>query len=355
MTRGYASRRRARWAASLALGACLAIAAADANANANADAAVGIKAPAAQQTVVDMPAVQVKPRPEGPVLWEVRKDGRVLWVLAVPDALPPGLAWNWAGIDARLRQSGTLLGIPHVSTTFEVGLFRMFGVYRKARAARRNPGDRTLREILPPDDYARWTSLAGRYLGGDARDAEEMRPYFAVQELQGAQASRLGWSSSLPVWQHLGNIAKESSIPVVLPQHEIRITDPSNMISKFSNTPLQDLACFRAGLARVEQFLRDELQQANAWAEGDIAGMEASASEERWRQECESPLFSSAAARDLDRGSALDGKREAWLRAVRDALSAHGTAFALLPIDLALGADGYVSRLAGEGYEVSAQ
>jgi hypothetical protein len=345
VTRGQPVRRRSPSAGALALGACLAIACCGA----------GATTPAPQQAIVEMPAVQVKPRPEGPVLWEARKDGRVLWILAVPDALPAGLEWNWANIDARLRQSGALLGEPHISTSFEVGIFRMFGVYRKARAARRNPDDRSLREVLPPDDYARWAPLAARYLGDEVHDVETLRPYFAAQALQGAQGSRLGWTSSLPVWRHLGDIARGSHIPVVLPRHEIRITDPAKVIADFSATALQDLACFRAGLGRVEQFPHDELLQATAWAEGDIAGMEASASEEKWRQDCDSLLSSSFADHDLGQGSALDGKREAWLRAVHEALSAHGTAFAVLPIDLALGNDGYVSTLAGEGYGISAQ
>jgi hypothetical protein len=206
---------------------------------------------------------------------------------------------------------------------------------------------------LNPEDYRRWSKLAARYLD-DREKVEKLRPYFASQRLYGAATVRNGMTGNSTVWRHVETIAKKNKATTQFPSFKISLDNSSQSIKSFSKTAMNDEDCFRASLREIEQFPRDELTQAQAWAAGDVVGMARIATSSARKIECENISISLGEGQQLSGSALAEGKRQAWLSSVDQATKAAGAvAFGVLPIDLALGDDGYIASLEQSGYEVS--
>ncbi len=118
---------------------------------------------------------------------------------------------------------------------------------------------------------------------------------------------------------------------------------------------MNDGPCFRAVLKEIAQLPNAEIVQAQAWAAGDIDGMTRIAASENRRMECESISIALADDSNLN-GKHLDEmRRQAWLSSLSQAISNGPIAFGILPIELALGQDGYLATLENSGYKVTVQ
>ena len=86
----------------------------------------------------------------------------------------------------------------------KVGVFRMLTLVPAAMKLRKNPDKATLRDLLPPDVYARWLVQKNLYLGRDS-GVEKMRPFLVAEKLRDAAIKELqlgyGWSWG-DVWEH---------------------------------------------------------------------------------------------------------------------------------------------------------
>ena len=118
----------------------------------------------------------------GPGLWKVRKGEHVMYILGTQNPLPKRMEWDASTVERRVVNAERLLLLPKVEFDTDVGFFRRLALIPSLLKARRNPDGKTLREMVPAEQYARWVPLKARYIGRD-RDVEEWRPIFAAFEL----------------------------------------------------------------------------------------------------------------------------------------------------------------------------
>ena len=128
----------------------------------------------------------------GPSLWKVTRGEHLMWILGTVAPVPKKMEWVSPQADAALASAQELIGAPGFSANMGVGsMFKAAFAMPTILKARRNPGDKTLREVLPADLYARWLPLKALYLGDDG-DVEKWRPIFAAGELYQAALKRSG-------------------------------------------------------------------------------------------------------------------------------------------------------------------
>lgn len=302
--------------------------------------------------IIDLDSVLVSGRYSGPALWKVVNGDNALWILGTVSPVPRKMEWYSPQAEDILAQAQEVIGAPGlIANTGVSGMFRMAFAVPTMLRARDNPDGKTLREVLPPDLYARWAALKPLYLGND-RDVEKRRPMFAAEELYQAAIKRAGLVRGTGVSKRVGELVKQHGIKSTSTHARMKIADPKGLARSFSRSELDDVQCFRNILDRLEVDVASAAQRANAWATGDIAEITRLVSASM--TPCYEALAQTEAARAMGLGEAMERSEAQWLDAAEKALATHGTTFAVLPISELLGADGLLPRLQRRGYEVVA-
>lgn len=306
----------------------------------------------AEPTITDMSAVVVSGVQPGPGMWRVSKGDHVLWVMGTLSPLPRKMTWLSRDVETTIAASQQVLKSPSANVGSDIGIVRGALLIPSLLKARKNPDGATLKDVLPPDLYARWQVLKVKYIGRDA-GIEKWRPIFAANELYEAAIKKSGLIGSGIVTPVVEKTAKQHKVKVVSPTVHLKLEDPKKAIKEFSGSALSDVDCFRKTLDRLETDLATMTLRANAWATGDIEALRGMPYEDQNRA-CMRAMTEASAAqkRGLD---TLPQKVEAeWLAAAETALQNNASTFALLPISELLKPDGYLAKLQAKGYEVEA-
>lgn len=315
-------------------------------------APVAAAAPAREDGIIDMDTVLVSGRYAGPALWKVSRGGNTLWILGTVNPVPRRMEWYSPEAEAILAQAQEVIGPPgFVGDVGMSGMFKMAFAMPTMLRARNNPDGRTLRDVLPPDLYARWAALKPVYLGDDD-GVEKRRPVFAAAELYQAAIKRAGLVGSTGTGERLGELIKQHRIKRTSTLVRVKIADPKRLARSFSKAELDDVQCFRSLLDRLEVDVASAAQRANAWARGDVA--EISRLVNASMTPCYEALAQTEAAREMGMGEGMARSEVQWLDAAEKALATNPTTFATLTMSQLLDADGLLARLRGRGYEVVA-
>lgn len=307
-------------------------------------------APAPAETIRDIDTVVVSGVLPGPGMWKVSRGDHVLWILGTLSPVPKGMTWLSRDVEAVIAQSQEIIEPPSLNVSSDLGMFRSMLLIPSALKARRNPDDKTLREVVPADLYARWLPLKARYIGSD-RGVEKWRPVFAAQELYEAAIRRSGLSLSGIVWPVVKEHAKKHGVKLTPSRLEIKIQDPKAAIKEFNRSALADTDCFAKTLTRIEGDLETMRARANAWAVGDIDALRALPQGDQY-EVCVRAVTASAVAQRLGLGDMRARITEHWLGKADAALANNRVSFATLPIAELLRADGYLAKLKARGYTV---
>jgi hypothetical protein len=288
----------------------------------------------------------------GPGLWRVSKGDHVMWVLGTQSPLPKRMQWHSAEVEAALAASQEIVYAPTLGINVDTGgFFRSLLLVPKLYGARRNPDGRTLRDVLPPALYARWLPLRQRYLGS-GRGAERMRPLFAAGELWDEALDDNGLVASGIVMPVIARAVKAHGLRETRPKRVLKIDDPKALLAEMEHAQLDDTRCMEATIERLEAGPDRLRARANAWATGDLPALRALPDADQNRA-CADAAMHSPALRKRG-GEGIDAEVERlWLEAAAHALGNNASTFALLPISNLLAPDGYLSKLAARGYEVS--
>ena len=131
----------------------------------------------------------------GPGMWQITHPdhpGHTLWIVGEPPLLPMGMHFRSQKVTHVASQSQEILqqtGLG-LKPDEKVGVFRMLTLVPAAMKLRKNPDKATLRELLPPDVYARWLVQKKLYLGRDS-GVEKMRPFLVAEKLRDAAIKEL--------------------------------------------------------------------------------------------------------------------------------------------------------------------
>jgi hypothetical protein len=209
----------------------------------------------------------------GPGLWKVSNGGHTLWILGLVSPVPRKMDWYSPQAEARLGEAQELIGPPGVVASVGLGsAFKLAFAVPAILRARKNPDGRTLREVLPPDLYGRWSGLKARYLPRDD-DVEDWRPSFAASALYDAALKAAGLEQGNRINARVFDLADKRKLRKTSATIAFKIDDPRGMAKSVARAKVDELACFRSVLDELDADVADAADRANAWAVGDVAGL----------------------------------------------------------------------------------
>ncbi len=303
-----------------------------------------------QTTVLD--EVLVTGDQPGPGLWRISRGENTMWLLGNQSPLPRRMRWRSDEVLALVASSQLVLASPTLTFGSDIGRIRGLLLVPALLGARRNPDQASLAEVLPEETYQRWSALKRRYLPRN-RGVEKWRPLFAAQKLYEAAVEDSGLRFDNIVWPLVEKAAKRARVEVIVPAVSVRIEAPRAAIKDFAKTSLDDLACLELTLERLETDLESMRDRANAWAVGDVALLRDLPFIDQGPACIDAVLQSSVLS---ERGFAdlPQQAKTVWLEAAEKALEENSQTFAVLPMRLVLGDDGFVAALRERGYHVEA-
>jgi hypothetical protein len=238
----------------------------------------------------------------------------------------------------------------------KVGVFRMISLVPAAMRLRKNPDKATLKDLIPPDIYARWLVQKKLYLGRDS-GVEKMRPFLVAEKLRDAALKelQLGYGGS---WGEMWKLVEKNKIPVTNPTLEFtfKTDDLRGQIKAFSRQKLADEECFARTVELTEALSNKEVEEARAraWATADLAKLQELPPLPNSEHSCFIAIANSLAMITpvpTDLRGQLD---EMWFAAAGNALTKNESTLAFVKMDEMLGDHGYLESLRKRGYEILA-
>ncbi|MBB5368379.1 MULTISPECIES: TraB/GumN family protein [unclassified Janthinobacterium] len=285
----------------------------------------------------------------GPGLWKVSKDNHVLWIFGTYSPLPQKMEWRSQQVETILAQSQEYLTAP--SAKASVGFFRGLTLLPSLIGLKKNPDGATLHDVLPADVYARWQPLKEKYLGDDD-SIERERPIFAADTLFEAGLKQAGLSKGYEVNRKIDKMVEQHKLKVVQTGIELPMDDPSKLLKDFKKSQLADAQCFSKTLARLESDIDAMRLRANAWAKGDLQGIQKLDYADQ-ENECSNAMSNGEFARNQPGFQNIKERMQtAWLAAAEKALASNASSFASLRLADILDPHGYLASLKAKGYRV---
>lgn len=328
---------------------CLALCAAptlaqtvDAAAPAAAPLSVPVEeAPAAPEQIL---VVGQKP---GPGMWKISKDGRVLWIFGDYSPLPVKMQWRSHEVEAAIAASQEYLTPPAANAS--VGYLKGALLLPSLIGVKKIPDGATLREVLPPDVYARWQPMKEKYL--PEKDERE-RPMFVAGELFSAALQQAGLTTNTDVRKRIVQIVDERKLKVTKSTIQLPMDNARQMVKDFKKAPVEDVDCLNSTLLRLETDIDAMRVRANAWAKGDIEAIRKLDFVDQ-QESCRDAVFNSAAVRKDPAFQSIGPRLKAlWLSAAESALARNASTFAVLPLKEILDPKGVVAALVEKGYKL---
>jgi len=298
---------------------------------------------------------------KGPGLWRVTRPGdpanHVLWIVGDPFALPNKMQWKSREIEAIALGSQEILRDASVSLKpdEEIGMLRGLTLVPALMKARKNPDDKELEDLLPPELYARWVKQKELYLRG-TKGLEDWRPLFAADRLRKRAFEKLGLRERGVVWDVIGKLVEKQKVPINGPTipFAVKRAEVRGKIKEFSRESLTDVECFRATLDLTEALAnRDiETERAQAWARADLETLASLPALPNPYLPCAMAVLSSQVARELVPADIREQVEKLWLDTAIASLDKNASTFAIVPLAKLTRPDGYLTRLRSAGLAV---
>jgi len=317
---------------------------APAAAAASADAA----APAAEAGEPLPQTVLVSGQRPGPGLWKVSRGEHVMWVFGAYDSLPKSIEWRSKDAERKIAQSQEFVGAPGTSVGVGWGgvtaLPFMIGF-------KKNPDGVTLKDVLPPEQYARWVPLKQQYFAKDD-DIERERPVFVAQELYRRAMAQAGLARGTDPREVLGKLANKHNIKYTATAVTTQIKEPVKTVREFKKTVMEDVPCLIATMNSLQTDITAIRARANAWAVGELDAIEKLNFDER-ETACTNAFLSSAIVKlQPEILTAKQRTMDNWMSAAEKALENNTSTFTVLSMKEVLSPQGALAKLKAKGYTV---
>jgi hypothetical protein len=316
----------------------------------------GADAPPAAVVTTDA----VEPAPEqihvvaqrpGPGMWKVKKGDHVLWVFGTYAPLPKNMTWRSQQVENVIKHSQEYLEPPGAEA--KAGVFKMITLLPSLIGVRKNPDGAGLRDVMPQDDYARWSTLKAKYLP-DNSGVERERPIFAAQVLTEAARKQAGLVDGYAVRKQLLDLIKKSELKETSSKIAVPMDNARTVLNNFKKSNLADAACLAQTMTTLEQDIGAATTRANAWAKGDLDEIRKLNFAER-EEVCFGSLLNSAAFdSEPEFRSAKARSYIKWVEAAEKALDTNVSTFAMLSMADIFNPKGVMAALVAKGYEVDA-
>jgi len=279
--------------------------------------------------------VIVRSGPSGPALWHVVRGNAEVWILGTVQPVPRDLKWDSSEIQALLRGAHALLLPPRAQLSlFEGALFLLTGM-----GTLEQPEGTTLEASLPEPLRSRFVATRIR-MHQDADRYDKFLPAIAALRLESDF-----WKAN-----HLSMNGPQKTVKVLaagesVPMRSIAVYPAMDVIHDVPKmSAAAHRACVEYALSDIEIESAHAVAAAQAWAVGDLSGIEANYSETRI-DACLQQNSAYAALRQKaigDMASAISG-----------ALNKPGKTFAVIPMGIFLRKGGVLERLEADGLTVS--
>ena len=305
-------------------------------------------APAAADSEPLPQTVMVSGQRPGPGLWKVSKGDHVMWVFGAYDALPKTIEWRSKDAERKIAQSQEYVAAPGTSVGVGWGgvtaLPFLVGI-------KKNPDGVTLKDVLPPEQYARWVPLKQKYFGNDD-DIERERPVFVAQELYRRAMAEAGLARGTDPREVLGKLAKKHNIKYTATAVTTEIKEPVKTVREFKKTVMEDVPCLTATMNSLNTDIQAIRVRANAWAIGELDAIEKLSFDER-ETACTNAFLSSAIVK-LQPEILTNKQRtmDNWMAAAEKALETNASTFTVLSMKEVLSPQGALAKLKAKGYTV---
>jgi uncharacterized protein YbaP (TraB family) len=299
-------------------------------------------------TATTLEEVLVTGEQPGPGLWRVSKGDHSLWILGTHSPLPKKMSWRSTEVETVIADSQEILTGGSVGA--DIGFFKTLTLLPSLIGVRNNPDGAKLREVIPPDLYARWIVLKQKYIGRD-NDSEKWRPIFAAQELYSKAIEKSGLVNGGITWPVVEKAAKKHKLKITRPRIEVKIESPRAAIKEFKKGELADLDCFAKTIERLETDLDAMRARANAWARGDVAALRRLTYVDQ-SSACIEAIMNAQVVQERGYQELPARVAKEWMTAAEAALEKNRSTFGVLPITELLKPDGYLAALRAKGYAI---
>jgi hypothetical protein len=314
-------------------------------------------------TAADAPMEEVVVTGEyaGPGMWQITHSdhpGHTLWIVGEPPLLPQGMRFRSERVTRVASQSQEILR----QTGFglkpdeKIGVLRMLTLVPAALKLRKNPDKATLRDLFPPDIYARWLVQKKLYLGRDS-GVEKMRPFLVAGKLREAAIEKLQLGNGFS-WGDVWRIVNEKKIPVtnLTLEFTFKTDGLRGQLKAASRQKLDDEECFARTVAYTEALSNKAVEdaRARAWATGDLARLQELPPLPDPDPACEQAIVNALAMTTKVPSDVRKQLDEMWFSAAGSAMSKNESTLAFLSMSDLLGEHGYLERLRERGFEILA-
>lgn len=330
-------------------------------------------APAPEEQLIELEPVVVYGGAATPQMWKVSKGDHVLWILADTTA-PAGSQWRFDEVEARLADSRFVLYPGKVDV--DIGFFRVIGLVAMTpsayKALTKNPDNKTLKDVLPPELYERWRALKTEYAPRDD-DLERQRPSGAMakleemigasfrQQIQSVQTERPAprpWLRPLVDKAAKKHKVRIRTAPDV--ENKVRIRNVRGILGLIRAFDQVDVNCVTQKLEYLERMAEYLKQRAAGDAQADAPTRVPDCDEvdlliSKLRSgEVPDTVGFLETMDNARRQTALSNQRldAQWVATVEAALAKNESIFAVLPLYQLARPNGHLARLRELGYEV---
>jgi len=283
----------------------------------------------------------------GPGVWKVSKGDHVMWVFGTYSPLPIKMEWHSRGVEKAIAQSQEYLKPPGSSVTVGWGAVTalpfLIGV-------KKNPDGAELKDVLPPEVYARWQPLKQVYFGNDS-GIERERPSFVAAELSNRALKQAGLTNSGEIAKTIDKLVAKHNLKVTDPTVRVALKEPGKAVRDFKKSAMDDVPCLAKTIDRLDGDLVAMRARANAWAVGEYEGIRKLDYGER--AACMQAMKSSSVAKNQPELQNLNERAlDAWIAAAEKALATNTSTFAVVHIKEILDPTGLIGKLQAKGYTV---
>jgi uncharacterized protein YbaP (TraB family) len=274
----------------------------------------------------------------GPGMWHVTHGTAQLYILGSMTPLPKGITWRSKEVEQVLDAANTVL----VQKPLDIGIVRILWVLITDRSLLLIRGGQRLKDVLPPDLYARFALQRAKYTDDDKK-WERFRPIIAAAFLQQDAFHHVGLSTRIDLGAAMRTLAKQHHVPL----QEIKITGVGDVLDTLKTMPpATENTCVDGSLVTVESGLPRLLDRAEAWATGDVERIQ-NLPEPKAVDACRIALEASAGTADL-----IALMRQTWLETLEKYLQSGGITVAVVNMDMLLEPGGLLDELRAKGYQV---
>lgn len=309
-------------------------------------------APAATPTTEEAEAapqtVLVSGSRPGPGLWKVSKGENVMWVFGTYSPLPAKMEWRSRAVEKVIASSQEYLKAP--GNTVGVGwsgitaLPFLIGITK-------NPGGAELKDVLPPEVYARWQPLKQKYFGND-NGIERDRPSFVAGQLYSRAMKHAGLAGDDEVQKTIGKLAEKHKLKFTDARYQVVIKEPGKGVREFKKSAMDDAPCLARTIDSLDTDVDVMRERANAWAVGELDEIRKLDFADRAAACVQAIGTSSFANQQPELKDMRERAAAKWVAAAEQALARNASTFTVVPIKDILDPKGVIATLQAKGYTV---